>query len=332
MSQEITKTVLNKEIQAIQSELSAPNLGTDKQFININGSNLIFESNTNSTLNYKLPNPIKLDVGDKVTLYQAFVNESGLNQDTITFQEDVYEELSFLYYVPSQGFYGLGTNAKTSNGAIFNPSGGEGLRLFNTDYSEIHAHPSIFTTTQDQYYTGYKGSNALVQLPTWNTVFNQLAWAGNFATLYEPGPLENDTNVLGGDNGQPFYLMESYTTDSEYPERLSQVTPETTNRNYIKPAYGTSNVLIPAGNYDLDALARLVTEQINGAKLKNQNSNYLSDRLYNPTSANYANSDTNDVFGDPQNSLITKVFTSSSLTNGRTSTSYFLNGRFGAFS
>ena len=99
MSQEITKTVLNKEIQAIQSELSAPNLGTDKQFININGSNLIFESNTNSTLNYKLPNPIKLDVGDKVTLYQAFVNESGLNQDTITFQEDVYEELSFLILI-----------------------------------------------------------------------------------------------------------------------------------------------------------------------------------------------------------------------------------------
>jgi len=316
MSEKITKTILNKEVQAIQSQLTAPNLGTDKQFININGSNLIFESNTNSTLNYKLPNPIKLDVGDKVTLYQAFVNESGLNQDTITFQEDVYEELSFLYYVPSQGFYGLGTNASTSNGAVFNPDGGAKMRIFNTDYSEIHAHPSVFTTTQDQFYTGHQGSNALVQLPTWNTVFNSLAFAREFNSLYTPEPLDNDTNIFGGDNGQPFYLMESYTTRSEYPERTAQVTPETSNRNYIKPAYGTSNVLIPAGNYDLDALARLVTEQINGAKLKNQNSNYLSDRLYNPTSANYANSDTNDVFGDPQNSLITKVFTTSSLKNG----------------
>ena len=317
MSEKITKTILNKEVQAIQSQLTAPNLGTDKQFININGSNLIFESNTNSTLNYKLPNPIKLDIGDKVTLYQAFVNESGLNQDTITFQEDVYEELSFLYYVPSQGFYGLGTNASTSNGALYNPDGGEKMRIFNTDYSEIHAHPSVFTTTQDQFYTGHQGTDPTAQLPTWNTIFNELAWARNFGTLYTGGPLDNDTNIFGGDNGQPFYLMESYTKDSEYPERTAQVTPETSNRNYIKPAYGTSNVLIPAGNYDLDALARLVTEQINGAKLKNQNSNYLSDRLYNPTSANYANSDTNDVFGDPQNSLVTKVFTSSSLTNGR---------------
>ena len=90
MEQPITKSILKKEVQSIQGKLT-PTV-TNKQFININGSNLVFESNKNGILNYKLPNPIKLEVGDKVTLYQAFVNESGLNQDTLTLSNDVYEE------------------------------------------------------------------------------------------------------------------------------------------------------------------------------------------------------------------------------------------------
>ena len=305
MATEITKSILQKEIQSIQQKLT-PTV-TNKQFININGSNLIFESNKNGILNYKLPNPIKLEVGDKVTLYQAFVNESGLNQDTLTLSNDLYEELNFLYYVPSQNFQGADqdiiSTSKTDEFDLHNE------RIINCEYIEAIAHPSLFTLTQDTTYSNIKAGK-IDSLPSGLFPNNIPIW--NSRGIINPDGLSG-TNIIGGDNGSISYLFENY--NGIYDDKdtanigtfIDRGLPVGTY-NYVKPALGTANVFIKAGNYDLDALGRMITEQISGAKTTNQNQNYLTNRLYDPFSPNYCDSRTQDPFGNPKNQLIKKLF------------------------
>jgi hypothetical protein len=95
---------MNNIPKVITDSLGASNLGTNKTFININGRTSKLETNQNAKIQYKLNNPIKLEIGDKVTLYQAFVNEAGLNTDTLSFQEDVTSTMKIMYYVPQQLF------------------------------------------------------------------------------------------------------------------------------------------------------------------------------------------------------------------------------------
>ena len=306
MAQPITKTILKKEVQSIQAKLT-PTV-TNKQFININGSNLIFESNKNGILNYKLPNPIKLEVGDKVTLYQAFVNESGLNQDTLTLSQDVYEELKFLYYVPSQNFQGAETNIfqDSTNAEIFDL---RNERIINSEYIEAIAHPSLFTATQDLTYSNVKtgiietnqSGYPINGLPIWNN-----------GEIIDAAGLSGATNIISGDNGTISYLFENYNgvyddaDTSNIGNFIDRGLPKGTY-TYVKPALGTANLFIKAGNYDLDALGRIITEQISGAKTTNQNQNYLTNRLYDPFSPNYCGSRTQDIFGNPKNQLIKKI-------------------------
>ena len=325
MAQPITKTILKKEVQSTQAKLT-PTV-TNKQFININGSNLIFESNKNGILNYKLPNPIKLEVGDKVTLYQAFVNESGLNQDTLTLSTDIYEELNFLYYVPSQNFQGAGLDSyPLSKKASVGPATIDGLdllegRLINSQYQEGAAHPSLFTASQDTTYCNFDDddykvttNNASVfnNFPIWNWELNTDTGGLNKQIL-DFNSLAGSTNVISGDNGCINYLFENYygTTDANFAERAI---PSGTH-TYVKPALGTANVFIKAGNYDLDALGRIITEQISGAKTTNQNQNYLTNRLYDPFSKNYCGSRTQNIFGDPKGQLIKKIYKNQSPEN-----------------
>ena len=325
MSELITKSILKQEIQSTQEKLT-PTV-TNKQFININGSNLILESNKNGILNYQLPNPIKLEVGDKVTLYQAFVNESGLNQDTLTITSDIYEELNFLYYVPSQNFQGADIDTyPLSQKASVGPATIDGLdllenRLINSQYQEGATHPSAFTASQDTTYCNFDTdeykvttNNASVfnNIPIWNWELNTDT-GGFLKQILDFDSLAGSTNIVSGDNGCIHYLFENYygTTDANFAERA---VPSGTH-TYVKPALGTANVFIKAGNYDLDALGRIITEQISGAKTTNQNQNYLTNRLYDPFSRNYCGSRTQNIFGDPKGQLVKKIYKNQTADN-----------------
>ena len=317
MAQPITKNILKKEVQSIESKL-APTV-TNKQFININGSNLVFESNKNGILNYKLPNPIKLEVGDKVTLYQAFVNESGLNQDTLTLSDDVYEELKFLYYVPSQNYQGAAPDTKPLSALDVNKPGSDitneelnNNRIINSQYIEALAHPSLFTATQDTTYTVFNDDGSIKEQKT-NILNNIPIW--NNQEIIETLNLVGSTNVISGDNGCVNYLFENYwglfdDTDTANVGNFQDRGLPKGTYTYVKPALGTANLFIKAGNYDLQALGRIITEQISGAKTTNQNQNYLTNRLYDPFSPNYCGSRTQNVFGAPNNQLLTKIYKS----------------------
>lgn len=280
-----------KTLKTISTQLEAPNIGTNKMFININGKTSKIETNENAKIQYKLNNPFKLEVGDKVTLYQAFVNEAGLNTDTITFQEDINTTVKFLYYMPSQLF----ANAKPP--LQFNTIGNDGgseitgdaskLCLNLSDYQDFTTFPNLTFIIRDPAHGDTKG--------TYDNHFN-------FRDIFDEIPIPF-SNILSGDMGTPYYLFENHFTGNIFPER------STTSNTYIKPAYGEVNINIPAGNYEASSLAKNITEQFNGAFVPNtNNSNYLTDRLYNPDSANYAGTNTDNPFGSESGKATTRVY------------------------
>ena len=76
----------------IQDLLQAPlQMGTNKFLINVNGQSSKIKTNKNAIVKYTLEQPIKLDIGDRVTLIESFVEERGLSIDTISFEDDVEE-------------------------------------------------------------------------------------------------------------------------------------------------------------------------------------------------------------------------------------------------
>jgi hypothetical protein len=280
--------------KVITNELEAPNIGTNKTFININGKTSKLETNENSVIQYKLNNPFNLDIGDKVTLYQAFVNEGGLNTDTVTFQEDIKTTVKFLYYMPSQLFAN-----KPPDTAAGNSQGEAGLSITGdaatncltfSDYQDFACFPSQTFLLRDPAHTITAANDAL------NSYFSY------FNNIEIPF-----SNVFSGDMGTPYYLFENYHKNSEFTERA------TTANTYIKPAYGEVVINIPAGNYEASSLAKNITEQFNGAFVADtNNSNFLTDRLYNVDSNNYAGVDTDNPFGNETGKATTRVFTQGS--------------------
>ncbi len=274
--------------------LEAPNIGTNKMFINVNGQTSKLVTNQNSKIQYKLNNPFTLNVGDKVTLYQAFVNEAGLDTDTLTFQEDINTTVKFLYYMPSQLFM----NQKPTT------ADGKSVGL-NQDGQELQgfANKQCLTFSDYQDFACFPSQTFLARDPTHENDSN-----GNFDTLKSYREFFGErlipfSDVFGGDMGTPYYLFENYHDEHIVDGRITNG-----SNAYIKPAYGEVTIRIPAGNYEASSLAKNITEQFNGAFIdKANNSNFLTDRMYNPTSSNYVGTNTQNPFGNQYGNATTKV-------------------------
>ena len=132
------KNTINPQTQAIINQLQAQNLGSQKLLINVNGK-VSRNTNSNSRIQYNLKDPVKLEVGDKITLYQAFLNERGLNENTISFEEDITETIRFLYYkqgdIHDAGFMtapALNTDYPQYSNASDITGGGVAFKMFPT--------------------------------------------------------------------------------------------------------------------------------------------------------------------------------------------------------
>jgi hypothetical protein len=283
----------------ITNELQAPNIGTNKVFININGKTSKLETNQNAKLQYNLNNPFKLEVGDKVTLYQAFVNEGGLNTDTLTFQEDIETTIKFLYYVPNQTFKNQDAqlaDGKTTSGAVAQQISPPNHALVFSDYQDFANFPNPVFLARDPAHVDAPLNNGL----------------NSYKKIFSDLPI-SVSNIIGGDNGTPCYLFENHTPLSDTPQRSTLGTKKpadvVSSNAYIKPAYGEITLKIPAGNYEASSLAKNLTQQFNGAFIQDaNNSNFLNDRLYNPDSSNYAGINTENPFGDQEGKATTRVF------------------------
>jgi hypothetical protein len=286
-------------VAGLTQALEAPNIGTNKIFINVNGNTSKLETNQNAKVQYKLNNPFKLNVGDKVTLYQAFVNEAGLNTDTVTFQEDIQSTVKFLYYMPSQLFMNAEpTLTVGSETGVPHPRNGQVMQNDATN----DAGNRCLTFAQYQDFASFPSQSFLCREPTHE---NDASGSRNDLLTYRRffGEVSVPfSDVFGGDTGQPYYLFENYHGDHMNGERVVG------SNAYIKPAYGEVTINIKAGNYEASSLAKNITEQFNGAFVDGaNNSNYLTDRLFNPESANYAGVNTSNPFGNQTGKATTKI-------------------------
>lgn len=267
------------ELQEVQSALQAPlQFGTDKFLINVNGKNSKIKSNNNAIVKYTLEQPIKLDIGDRVTLLDSFVEERGLAIDTISINDDIEEEIRFLYYMQGdlrnsinvagqEPQIGLGADQEFAPYPAFyqdcqtpdtNPNlkGGQirdnTLPLGRQGYSLLNMPAKFMTCFPQQNYID-RGANCNMNL---------------FGVAPGTDGFGGEPFATTGANGQPYYLMEMYNPyengvgDGFPANALEQ---QDVQKIWYRPLYGSTKIKVPAGNYSVSALADLINKQLNGS-------------------------------------------------------------------
>ncbi len=304
------------EQQEITQLLQAPNeLGTNKLLINVNGNNSKIKTNKNGIIKYTLEQPVKLDIGDKVTLIDSFIEERGLSVDTISFETDVEEEMRFLYY--TQGdvrnnksdagnapFTGLAADQEFVNYPGFYPDCYTGTgQAANVEIAVMRAigdnafldlsknvggEIGFFGTAQwkdpqplPNAGTVVKGNGMPLRnehcFPCWNNidVANGVAIDGQSPGLPTGSGDATKKNFMNTGNNGQYYYLMEFFG-------TSNATMEAKN-SFFRPLYGSTTIKVPAGNYSVSALANLVNGQLNGnlANATNPNVDVMEDRLYN---------------------------------------------------
>ncbi len=292
---------IDPQTQAIINQLQAGNLGTEKLLINVNGK-VSRNTNSNNRIQYDLNDPIKLQVGDKITLYQAFLNERGLNENTISFEEDITETIRFLYYkqgdVHDAGFItppALNTDYPSYSNAANINGGGTAFKMFPTPTQDAF----LLESGNDVDHCGKLYStfcsidsvkDAVAATPNQTNVdmrkINGAQVDFNYTSynydVYGRKPNNTSSTLNLGCNGQLYYMYEScefagqlennnlypIVETSNFKDQADPDTPPDALRLpslTMRPVYGKTQIKIKAGNYSVDSLASLIKEQLNGS-------------------------------------------------------------------
>ncbi len=304
------------ETQEITQMLQAPReMGTNKLLINVNGQESKIKTNKNGIIKYTLEQPTKLDIGDTVTLIDTFIEERGLNDETIQFEEDIEEEMRFLYYtqgdlrnsqtsvgdVPYEGF--CADQEFTHFPSMFpdgnlgeNPNSSDPILKFDVNPSPLTFLPMfernapMFPTwnfREDPCGTG----NEMDIDPNTNKAFIKDVGLGINGLSCNNG---TKTNVASGATGQYYYMMEWFSpskiglgTRYSWPanDDIQDQIPQRADKSFMRPLYGAAVIKIPAGNYSVSALSDLINNQLNGsiASATKTNESALTDRLFGRT-------------------------------------------------
>ncbi len=306
------------ETQEITQMLqSGRTLGTNKMLVNVNGQSSKIISNKNGIIRYTMEQPMKLNIGDTVTLIDSFVEERGLAEDTIEIEEDIVEEMRFLYYTQ-------GDLRNTQIGAGDKPYSG-----FCADQEFAH-FPSFFpdgsfgeNTTGNDPTLNFDDSSKLTLLkmnaynipmfPTWNyrldppgcgntMKINTPSGGDPFVTIEKFGNITTGVacnkpklDVTTGSTGQYYYMMEWFSpaVKDRVADRYSwasdfEISPGVANLShkcFMRPMYGSAVISVPAGNYSVSALSDLINDQLNGsiASATDTSQTLLDQRLYGKT-------------------------------------------------
>ncbi len=235
------------QVQAVQQLLQAPlQVGTQKLLINVNGGDSKIITNKNSIIKYTLEQPVKLDIGDRVTLVESFVEERGLSVDTITFDKDVVEEMRFLYYKQGdcENVMNVGADAEYSN-------------VIGQDQN-FAPFPQIFPDVIDTE----NQSNFTFCGPASFQLYQELTQCSPTRNHITQAATNNEASVGGpgfatvGSNGQYYYLMETYNPYEAGHGNAFVLNGDNPNEKfYFRPLYGQATIRIPAGNYSGDVVA-----------------------------------------------------------------------------
>ena len=270
----------NPVIQKTFSEaLQAKNLGIDKVILNINGGNSELVTNKNAILKYSLKQPIQLEVGDVVTCVNAFVEEKGLAENTISFEEDIEAEMRFLYY--KQGDLGDELNQLTDIGFAAFPK----------------QFPDGFNNTDDSRKN--LTENYLAPVPLYENLVGSLSYNMSFGGVGYGTSVDDLTdskhdslkNLQSGCNGNYYYLMETCQYKKGYSGGSIREFTAGQFKKFIRPVYGSKTIKVKAGNYSVDSLANIISAQLNGSlgAGNNEFSDALLDKMYDVDGPNKNN-------------------------------------------
>ncbi len=276
--------------QNITNTISQRNIGVDKILLNVNGGNSELITNKNSILKYSLKQPIQLEPGDTITCLNAFVEEKGLQSNTISIEEDIETEMRFMYY--KQG--DLGDETNTLEGVGFTAVPKQYVDCFieaaptGTNIPQLpgSTEPVEKTTFDRQILLRNNFLNIIPdELSTYAQISGDVGFNNNFNTMgygsskaSEPGTTFTNDLTSGG-NGNYYYLFENI----QYKNKV-QDNPRGEANTFLRPSFGSKTIKIRAGNYSVDSLANIISSQLNGSLGKNQNefSDALLDKLYHP--------------------------------------------------
>jgi len=267
--------------QQFAGALNAKNVGVDKIILNVNGGNSELVTNRNAILKYSLKQPVMLETGDVITCVNAFVEEKGLAENTISFEEDVEAEMRFMYY--KQGDCGDELTTMKDIGFVAYP------KLF----------PDSFTTTasvgtgDDKVDRGALVGNYLGPPQLYENLVGDLGPNMNFSGVNygvaQGSETSDEKNITTGCNGNYYYLMETVRYNKSVGTTTREFSGE--GQNFLRPVYGSKTVKITAGNYSVDSLANIISSQLNGSLGQGNNSfsDALLDKLYNTNGVNKNN-------------------------------------------
>jgi len=268
--------------QQFAGALNAKNMGVDKVILNINGGNSDLVTNKNAILKYSLKQPIQLEVGDVITCVNAFVEEKGLQTNTISFEEDIEAEMRFCYY--KQGDPGDETSDMKDIGFAAYPKFFPDM--FNDTRSEGTGNPGDPKIERAELVKNYlNGPNTYENLAgdcTPNMNFGGVVYNADDVSKVA----ESRADVMSGPNGNYYYLCETVEYDKVLNTSIREfVGPEV---KYLRPVYGSKTIKVKAGNYSVDSLANIISAQLNGSLGPDNNefTDALLDKLYNANGVN----------------------------------------------
>ena len=262
-----------KVVQQISQQIEGRNLGVDKIILNINGGNSELETNNNSILKYSLKQPIQLEPGDTVTCINAFVEEQGLQSNTISIEEDISTEMRFMYY--KQGDCGDELSDCEDIGWCAYP------RVF-PDMVGGFKDPREYTAASwlalDGDSEDPKGESA-IRYSVGDCMPN-MDFSSAPQESVKAGTPGKSLDISTGCNGNYYYLVETvkYTKINNVGHEIQGNVP------YFRPCYGKKTIVVKAGNYSVDSLANIISSQLNGSLGQGNNtfSDALMDKLYFP--------------------------------------------------
>lgn len=209
----------------IQALASQDQLPVDKMLIHVNKKLNVQQSNKNNVVDYRLVEPISVKKGDSITLYECFLNVRGQNSQTINITGDIETEIQYNYYVPNDIFQNASLDGSFQS--IYNQT--RSSQYKQVPDSKIDIYEGIFPTNPG-------GGVGEAQ------VYTALQDADR--AMPQGAPM-----IMGA--------IQNYGSKADKSD-------ENTNEQSVIWRSGNSKINIKAGNYDVDALAELITEQLNG--------------------------------------------------------------------
>ncbi len=219
-------------------------------YLDVNANNSTILNDTNNRFRYPLPQTLPLPTGTTITCMQSIINQQGITSGSITLNEDVEETIIAQYYT---------------------------------------------VDTEHQYPTSQLGGDeeSLPSKGVWRP-YETLQWIGNANTemgyptsdnseppptgySYGAGLLSPGNNSVGGTE----MIMPLHTTSRwEYGGEADPNGETPLANQYLVPFCTEIEINIPKGTYSISKLAQLISDQINGIELpQNDNKDFINDQL-----------------------------------------------------